>query len=60
MNYNQNKNYSRITYRVNNRIVIDNLLNDLHIMQLDYIDEALEKSDLSDAINVINMIRSKL
>jgi glutathionylspermidine synthase len=60
MNYNQNQNYSRITYRVNNRIVIDKLLNELHTMQLDYIDEALEKSDLAEATALINMIRGKL
>ena len=62
MNYNQNHNqpYRRITYKVNNRVVIDQLLNELHNMQLDYIDEALEKSDLSDAKTVIEYIKSKL
>lgn len=60
MNYNQNQKYSRITYTVNNRVIIDKLLNDLHSMQLDYIDEALEKSDLSQANDIINMIRNKL
>lgn len=60
MNYNQNQKYSRITYKVNNRVIIDKLLNDLHSMQLDYIDEALEKSDLSQANDIINMIRNKL
>ena len=60
MNYNQNQKYSRITYKVNTRVIIDKLLNDLHSMQLDYIDEALEKSDLSQANDIINMIRNKL
>ena len=60
MDYNSYPKYSRITYKVNNRVVIDKLLNDLHSMQLDYIDEALEKSDLSQANDIINMIRSKL
>ena len=60
MDYNSYPKYSRITYKINNRVVIDKLLNDLHSMQLDYIDESLEKSDLSQANDIINMIRSKL
>ena len=62
MNYNQwnNQPYRRITYTVNKRIVIDKLLNDLHSVQLDYIDEAVDKSDLSDARAVIEWIKEKL
>ena len=60
MNYNNQHPYSRITYKVNNRVVIDQLLNDLHTVQLDYIDEAVDKSDLSDAKAVIQWIKEKL
>lgn len=62
MNYNQHHNqpYRRITYKVNNRVVIDQLLDELHTMQLDFIDEALEKSDLSEAKAVIEYIKGKL
>lgn len=60
MNYNQNQPYSRITYTVNKRVVIDQLLNDMHSIQLDYIDEAVDKSDLSDAKAVIQWIKEKL
>lgn len=62
MNYNQwnTQPYRRITYRVNNRVIIDQFLNDLHSVQLDYIDEAVDKSDLSDAKAVIQWIKEKL
>lgn len=62
MNYNQwnTQPYRRITYKVNNRVVIDQLLDDLHTIQLDYIDEAVNKSDLSDAKAVIDWIKEKL
>ncbi len=62
MNYNQwnTQPYRRITYKVNNRVVIDQLLDDLHTIQLDYIDEAVDKSDLSDAKAVIQWIKEKL
>jgi len=61
MNYNQShRPYSRITYKVDNRVIIDQLLDDLHTIQLDYIDEAVEKSDLSDAKAVIQWIKEKL
>lgn len=60
MGYNNQQPYQRITYRVNNRVVIDELLNELHTMQLDFIDEALEQSDLSDAKAVIDHIKGKL
>lgn len=62
MNYNQwnTQPYRRITYRVNNRVIIDEFLNDLHSVQLDYIDEAVDKSDLSDAKAVIQWIKEKL
>jgi hypothetical protein len=60
MNYSNQQPYSRITYTVNNRVVIDQLLDDLHTIQLDYIDEAVDKSDLSDAKAVIQWIKEKL
>ena len=60
MNYSNQQPYSRITYTVNNRVVIDQLLDDLHTIQLDYIDEAVDKSDLSDAKAVIDWIKGKL
>jgi len=62
MNYNQwnTQPYRRITYKVNNRVVIDQLLDDLHTIQLDYIDDAVDKSDLSDAKAVIQWIKEKL
>lgn len=61
MNYNQpHRPYSRITYKVNNRVIIDKLLDDLHTIQLDYIDEAVDMSDLSDAKAVIQYIKEKL
>ena len=60
MNYSNQQPYSRITYTVNNRVVIDQLLDDLHTIQLDYIDEAVDKSDLSDATAVIQWIKEQL
>ncbi len=62
MNYNQwsIQPYRRITYRVNNRVIIDQFLDELHSKQLDYIDEAVDKSDLSDAKAVIQWIKDKL
>lgn len=62
MNYNQSnmQPYRRITYKVNNRVIIDQLLDDLHTIQLDFIDEAVDKSDLSDAKAVIQWIKEKL
>lgn len=62
MNYNQwnNQPYRRITYRSNNRIIIDKFLDELHNIQLDFIDEALEKSDLKEANDVISYIKGKI
>ncbi len=62
MNYNQwsTQPYRRITYRMNNRVIIDQFLDELHSIQLDYIDEAVDKSDLSDAKAVIQWIKEKL
>jgi len=62
MNYNQwsTQPYRRITYRMNNRVIIDQFLDELHSKQLDYIDEAVDKSDLSDAKAVIQWIKEKL
>jgi hypothetical protein len=45
---------------MNKRVVIDDLLNQLHDMQLDYIDEAVNMSDLSEAKAVIAYIKAKL
>ena len=41
------------------RVVIDKLLNDLHTMQLDYVDEAVYMSDLREANEVIKHIMEK-
>lgn len=41
------------------RPTIDKLLNELHTTQLDMIDEALEKSDLQQAKEVIDYIKNK-
>jgi hypothetical protein len=56
--------YKSVTYTVKpynavKRVVIDKLLNDLHTMQLDFVDEALEKSDLREANEVIKHIMEK-
>ena len=47
------------TYTTPKRVVIDNLLNGLHGTQLDYIDEAVEKSDLREAKELIKHIMEK-
>lgn len=60
MDYSKKQSYSSITYTVNNRVIIDTLLNDLHKIQLDFIDEALEKSNLKEANEVIQYIKAKL
>ena len=41
------------------RIIIQETINLLHRDQLDMIDEAVEKSDLSQAIELINYIKNK-
>lgn len=61
MNHNQPQ-YS-ITYTSNvpgGRVDITEFLNQLHTVQLDCIDEALEKSDLKEANDVIAYIKGKL
>lgn len=40
------------------RQIIDRQLNELHTMQLDMIDQAVEYSDLRDAKDVIDWIKS--
>lgn len=50
-------------YRVSmnrKRQIIDATLNELHNMQLDMIDQAVEYSDLQEAHDVINWIKEKL
>jgi hypothetical protein len=39
--------------------MVEALLNDLQDMYLDYIDDAVERSDLSDAKQVIDYIKTK-
>jgi hypothetical protein len=41
------------------RKIIENTLNELHSQQLDMIDQALEKSDLREAKEVIDYIKNK-
>lgn len=41
------------------RQIVEQTLNELHSMQLDMIDEALEKSNLQEAKEVIEYIRNK-
>ena len=59
-----NPNYKSITYTVTGgdggKVTLTEFLNDLHTIQLDCIDEALEKSDLQDAKDVIAYIKAKL
>ena len=56
--------YKSITYTVNGEsqgtIDLTGFLNELHGIQLDYIDEALEKSDLREANEIIAYIKGKL
>jgi hypothetical protein len=58
--------YKNINYHVTynglnrKRQVIDNLLEDLHNMQMQMIEEALSSSKLSEANEVINHIKGKL
>lgn len=58
-----NPRYKSITYTVgtnNGTVNLTEFLNDLHSVQLDCIDEALEKSDLREAKEVIEYIKAKL
>jgi len=56
--------YKSVTYTVNGQssgtVNLTEFLNELHDIQLDCIDEALEKSDLKDAKDVIAYIKGKL
>ena len=56
--------YKSITYTVKDmdggKVTLTEFLGELHDIQLDCIDEALEKSDLRDAKEVIDYIKSKL
>lgn len=57
-----NPNYKSITYTVNGdagKVTLTEFLNDLHSVQLDCIDEALEKSDLREANELIKYIMEK-
>ena len=56
----------RYTYTSTNKpstsytVDLTGFLNELHSIQLDCIDEALEKSDLSEANQLIDYIKGKL
>ena len=56
--------YSNQYYRINKislnrkRQIINHIVDDLHTMQLDMIDQAVEYSDLREASEVINHVRS--
>ena len=55
--------YKSITYTVNDgsgTVNLTEFLNELHTIQLDCIEEALEKSDLKEANEVISYIKGKL
>lgn len=57
-----NPHYKSVTYTIGNgngTVNITEFLNDLHTIQLDCIDEALEKSDLKEANEVIKHIMEK-
>ena len=54
--------YNNVSYTVNltpQRIVIDKLLNEMHNLQLDMINEAVEKSDFKEAKEIIEYIKNK-
>ena len=52
--------YTVSDYKVGQTVNLTGFLNDLHNIQLDCIDEALEKSDLKEANEVIAYIKAKL
>ena len=56
--------YKSISYTVNNvgggTVNLTEFLNDLHSIQLDCIDDALEQSDLKEANEIIAYIKGKL
>jgi len=56
------KSYGSVSYTVNvtpQRQAVDKLLNELHTMQLDMIDQAVEVSDYKEAKEIIDYIRRK-
>lgn len=54
-----NSSYGPIRYSLNRkRQIINAQLNELHAMQLDMIDQAVEASNLAQANEIINYIRS--
>ena len=54
-----NSRYGTIKYSLNRkRQIIDAQLNELHAIHLDMIDQAVEASDLAQANEIINYIRS--
>lgn len=61
MNNYKNFNYT-VTFNSANRKrqIINHMINDLHTMQMDMIDQAVDKSDLKQANDVINFIKEKL
>lgn len=51
---------TKVDYKVTiNKNKIQQFLNTLHEKQLTYIDEAVDKSDLRDAIELIDYIKAK-
>lgn len=61
MNNYKNFNYT-VTFNSANRKrqIINHMVNELHTIQMDMIDQAVEKSDLKQANEVINFIKEKL
>ena len=56
--HNSRYSYNNVRYSFNRkRQIINQSLNELHNMQLDMIDQALELSDLRDAKEVINYVK---
>jgi hypothetical protein len=51
--------YDVVKMTINKRVIIDNALNNLHEMQLNMIDQAVEYSDLQQAKEVIKNIIAK-
>lgn len=65
---NQNRGYNNqlngtYTYRVGpinrKRQIIDSMMDSLHTQMLDYIDQAVDKSDLSEAKELISWVMQK-
>lgn len=53
-----NKRTPLIKYRIS-KVDIQDFVNELHNIQLDMIEEAVEKSNYKDAIELINYIKAK-